>query len=75
MSSQIRLELISWISKLKDKSLLKTLSSIKDSEESGDWYENLSAKQKKSLQKGIEDHKKGRVLSSKQFWSRYGRQA
>ena len=71
----IKLELISWVSKLKDKKLLGSLASIKDSTESGDWYEQLTPAQKKSLEKGIDDHKKGRTLSSKQFWERYGRQA
>jgi len=71
----IKLELISWLSKLKDKKLLNSIASIKDSAESGDWYDELTPGQKKSLQKGIEDHKKGRTLTSKQFWERYGRQA
>lgn len=76
MNSQtIKLELINWLTKLKDKRLLGALTSIKDSEESGDWYDNLSTAQRKSLDKGIQDYKKGRTVSSKQFWDRYGKQA
>ena len=71
----LKLELINWVTKLKDKKLLGTLSSIKDSEESGDWYDNLTSAQKKSLEKGVQDFQKGRVVSSKQFWARYGKQA
>lgn len=71
----LKLELINWVTKLKDKKLLGALSSIKDSEESGDWYDNLTSAQKKSLEKGVQDFQKGRVVSSKQFWARYGKQA
>jgi hypothetical protein len=73
-SDSLRLELISWVSKLKDKKLLNSLASLKDSEASGDWYDELNPAQKKSLQKGIQDHKKGQTLTSKEFWNRYGRQ-
>lgn len=55
--------------------MLSALTSIKDSEQSGDWYETLTSEQKKSLEKGIKDHEKGRILTSKQLWERYGRQA
>ncbi len=72
-SQSIRLELVNWVSKLKDKKLLNSLASIKDSEESGDWYDNLTAAQKKSLYRGIDDHKKGRTLTSKEFWNKYAR--
>ena len=74
-ADSIRLELINWVSKLKDKKLLNSLASIKDSEESGDWYNELTSAQKKSFQRGIQDHKKGQALTSKEFWNRYGRQA
>lgn len=66
-SQSIKSELISRVSKLKDKKLLHSLSSVKDSTESGDWYTHLTSSQKKSLEKGIEEHKKGQVLTSRQF--------
>ena len=68
---ELKLQLINWLTDLKDKKLLNSLASIKESEQSNDWYLQLSAKQKKSLEKGIEEHKKGRTLTSKQFWQRY----
>lgn len=64
-------ELASWLSNMRDKKLLNSLASIKDSEESGDWYDGLSASQKKSLLRGIEDYKKGRTLTSSEFWKSY----
>ena len=76
MNSQtIKLELINWLTKLKDKKILGALSLIMDSEESGDWYDSVTATQKKSLDKGIKDHQKGSTISSKQFWERNGKQA
>ncbi|MBK6444481.1 MAG: hypothetical protein IPQ03_11875 [Bacteroidetes bacterium] len=64
-------ELITWLTNLKDKKILNSLASIKDSEESGDWYDSLTSAQKKSLLRGIEDHRKGRTLTSSEFWQRY----
>ena len=70
-SQQLKHELISWLTQLKDKKILNSLASIKDSVESGDWYSKLSAKQKKSLERGIRDQIKGNTLTSQQFWQRY----
>ncbi len=70
-TQKLKIELIEWLSNLNNKKLLKAIVSLKDSEQSGDWYETLSANQKKSLKRGIEDHRKGRTLTSKQFWQRY----
>jgi hypothetical protein len=70
-SQQLKHELISWLTQLKDKKLLKSIASIKDSVESGDWYSELSSKQKKSMERGIRNHKKGNTLTSKEFWQRY----
>ena len=71
----IKIELINWLTQLKDKQLLESLLSVKKSVITEDWYDHISASQRKSIDTGIEDHKKGRVLSSKQFWSRYEKKA
>jgi len=68
---ELKIQLINWLTELKDKNLLSSLASIKDSEQSDDWYKQLNPKQRKSLDRGIDDHKKGRILTSKQFWQRY----
>jgi hypothetical protein len=70
-TKELKHELISWLSGLTDKKLLRAIASIKDSNESGDWYSGLTSKQRKSLERGIADHKKGRMLTSKEFWARY----
>ena len=71
----IKLDLIHWLTDLKDKKLLELFASIKESSESGDWYSTLTEGQKKSLERGVEDHKNGRFLSSGEFWSRYEKKA
>ena len=67
----LKLELIHWLTNLTDKNLLESLASIKDSTVNGDWYDELSPAQKQSLENGIKDHKKGKTLTSKEFWSRH----
>jgi len=67
----VKSELIQWLTQLDDEKLLTSLSSIKESVESGDWYNQLTVEQKNSLERGIEDHKRGRYLSGKELWLRY----
>ncbi len=70
-AASIKFEIIEWLMKLEDKQVLDSLARLKKSFQSEDWYAELSTAQKKSLEKGIQDHKKGKYLSSKEFWSRY----
>lgn len=66
----LRNEIIEWITKINDNSLLKTLKSIKDSNvTTADWYDDLNKGEIESIHRGIEDHEKGDVLTSKDFWS------
>jgi hypothetical protein len=44
------------------------LKLIKESSDGTDWYDSLSDDEKKSIERGISDHKSGRILSSKDFW-------
>lgn len=72
MSTQaLKLELISWLTKLNDKKVLESLASLKDSFVSGDWYSGLTAAQKKSIQKGVENHRQGKYLTASRFRARY----
>src|SRR5690606_31600545 len=70
----LKYEIIEWITKTNDSSLLKALKSIKDSNASAtaDWYEELSDQEVDSINRGIENHEQGEVLTSKEFWSGYG---
>jgi len=70
--NKVREEIVEWISKPENKDLLEILKLIKESSESGDWYKNLTKEEKKSVQQGIKDHKKGRTLTSREFWEKHG---
>ncbi|WP_224996899.1 hypothetical protein [Cesiribacter sp. SM1] len=69
----LKYEIIEWITRTNDNSLLKTLKSIKDSNSAtADWFDNLSQEEVESLNRGISDHDKEDVLTSKEFWAGYG---
>ena len=69
----IRNELIDWISKLEDRGLLGSLLGIKKATQQGDWAEDISPEEWRSIERGLEDLKHGRVTPSKEFWVRHGR--
>ena len=73
-TNALRLELIEWLTQLNDKSLLTSLMQFKKAEEK-DWADDLSDEQIKSLERGLKDIKKGRVISSEALWAKYGRKA
>ncbi len=72
-SESIKSELIEWLTRLDDKSILTSSLQFKKSSESGDWADNLTPEQIESLQRGLSDLENNRVISSKDFWSSYGR--
>lgn len=72
-SESIKNELIEWLTRLDDNSILTSLLQFKKSSESGDWADNLTPEQIESLQRGLSDLENNRVISSKDFWSSYGR--
>lgn len=73
-AESIKSELIEWLSRLDDKSILTSLLQFKKSAEAGDWTDNLTKEQVESLQRGLSDLDKGNMVSSKDFWNSYGRQ-
>ena len=68
-NQSLKYEIIEWITRTNDISLLKTIKSIKDSNATTtDWYDDLNKEEIESINRGIEDHEKGEVLTSKDFW-------
>lgn len=65
---KVRRNLIEWINELNDVTLLSFLEGMRQSKAEGDWWENLSDKQIKEIEKGLEDIEKGKVVSSAVFW-------
>lgn len=69
----IKLELISWLSNLKDQDTIEYLKVVKESHEAGiDWWEELSEAQKSGIEKGLDDVRKGRVVSHRDVRTKYG---
>lgn len=66
----LKYEIIEWVTETKDTSLLETLKSIKDSKPTDiDWYDKLGDEEISSINRGIKNHEKGEVLTSREFWS------
>lgn len=59
-----KLELIEWISKLNDNSVINKLRQIKqDYIKSGDWWDNLKQEEIESINRGLNDFDENRIHS------------
>lgn len=56
-----KLALIQWISTVDDSSVIEKIKKIRE-EETGDWWNSISDKEKDSIEKGIMDADKGNVV-------------
>lgn len=57
-----KLELIEWISKLKDTSVIERLREIKNAhKESDDWWSELDEEERASIERGLKDIEEGRT--------------
>lgn len=57
-----KIELIQWVSTLDDKSLIDRLMKLREKEKS-DWWNKISAKERESIEKGIQDADNGNLTS------------
>jgi len=64
----IKLDLIGWINQLSDTDLIQFLDGLRISREKNDWWEELTATQKKQILAGVKDADDGKVMDSKKFW-------
>jgi hypothetical protein len=59
-----KLNLIEWISKLNDTSVIERLRQIKeDYSNSEDWWDNLKKAEIESINRGLQDFEEGRIHS------------
>jgi hypothetical protein len=72
-SDAVKLELLEWLVSTKDEGVLASLMLLKKSTATPDWADNLSVDQMQQINEGLEDIKKGRVISREQLWQKYGR--
>ena len=68
--NQKKLELIAWINKISDASMIEFLDGIRRSKSNGDWWSGLSVRQQRQIGQGIDDIESGKVISSDAFWNK-----
>jgi len=68
--NEIKLNLIAWINQISDADLISLLEGIRSSRSKGDWWDELSAQQKRIILSGIKDAEAGNLVSSRQFWKK-----
>ncbi|SHJ25893.1 hypothetical protein SAMN04488096_1235 [Mesonia phycicola] len=57
-----KIELIQWLSTLNDTSLIDKLMKLREKEKN-DWWNEISASEKESIEKGIQDADNGNLTS------------
>jgi hypothetical protein len=74
MNSQaIKLELIEWLTQLKDETTLEIIKSVKDSDISNiDWWNNLSDTERQGIERGLKDSENGNLVDHVEVKRRYG---
>jgi len=69
----IKLELIEWLTKLKDDETIDYLKVVKDSKVSHeDWWYELSDEQKAGIDRGLKDIDSGKVTPHDEVKLKYG---
>lgn len=66
-----KLELIRWLSVIEDVSLLDMLAELKE-QSTGDWWGEISAGERESISKGLEDAEAGRLKPHSEARAIYG---
>lgn len=71
MDDAVREKVIEWISKPENEDLLEIIKLLKEDSELKDWYDDLENHEKKSLEKGRNDHREGNTLTSEELWKKH----
>ena len=66
-----KLNLINWISSLKDESLLKRIESIRSEE--NNWWEQISTEERAEIELGLSQLDKGEYIPHEQVMKKYSR--
>ncbi|HRK55170.1 MAG TPA: hypothetical protein PK185_14730 [Cyclobacteriaceae bacterium] len=56
-----KLEIIKWVTTLKDETSIERLKMLMDSKSKLDWWDQISDEEKNAIEKGLDDIKAGRV--------------
>lgn len=68
-----KLEIIKWVTTLKDETSIERLKMLKDSSSKTDWWNVISEEEKNAVEKGLEDIKSGRVKPHKDVKKLYAK--
>ncbi len=69
----LKLELIEWLSRLKDNATLEYLKTVKDSKTKNyDWWNDLTEDQKQGIERGLRDIDEGKTVPHEQVKKKYG---
>jgi hypothetical protein len=61
-----KLEIIKWLTTLKDNTALERIKMLKDRPSKDDWWNEISDEEKSAIEKGLADIKAGRVKPHKE---------
>ena len=68
-----KLEIIKWVTGLKDRDAIEKLRLLRDSPKKLDWWSEITEEEKAAIDKGIEDIKAGRVKPHKEAKKLYAK--
>jgi predicted transcriptional regulator len=68
-----KLDIIQWVAGLNDKTTIQQLKKMKEQSatKEQDWWDALSVEERQSIERGLEDSKKGRITPHSEVRKRY----
>ena len=61
-----KLEIIKWVTSLKDTTAIERLRMLRTSPKKSDWWNEITSEEKAAIDKGLADIKAGRVIPHKE---------
>ena len=61
-----KLQIIKWVTSLKDNTAIERLRMLRTSSKKSDWWNEITEEEKAAIDKGLSDIKAGRVISHKE---------
>ena len=68
-----KLDIIKWVTGLKDEDAIEKLRMLRDSPKKSDWWNEITVEEKTAIDKGIEDIRAGRVKPHKEAKKLYAK--
>jgi len=68
-----KLDIIKWVTGLKDRDAIEKLRMLRDSPKKLDWWNEITDEEKSAIDKGIEDIRAGRVKPHKEAKKLYAK--